>query len=160
LLVIGYRLFEFLLGDVTGGSLLDRVRAPLGLLVAAGLVAGYHFALWRHDRTLLAAAQPVRKRTIDHITLVTGGQADSETLAKGIADATGGARVTLWLRADDGGPALPAPGAASAEAASQAAAETVSQVAAALDGVTARHVLVLLGQGNQLEVIPLHTPPR
>ena len=160
LLVIGYRLFEFLLGDVTGGSLLDRVRAPLGLLVAAGLVAGSHFALWRHDRTLLAAAQPVRKRTIDHITLVTGRQADSETLAKGIADATGGARVTLWLRADDGGPALPAPGASSAGAPSQAAAETVSQVAAALDGVTARHVLVLLGQGNRLEVIPLHTPPR
>ncbi|MFP5368695.1 MAG: hypothetical protein ACLGIS_18035, partial [Actinomycetes bacterium] len=73
---------------------------------------------------------------------------------------TGGVRVTLWLRADDGGPALPAPGASSAGAASQAAAETVSQVATALDGVTARHVLVLRGQDNRLEVIPLHTPPR
>ena len=39
LLVIGYRVFEFLLGDVTGGSLLDRIRAPFGLLVAAALAA-------------------------------------------------------------------------------------------------------------------------
>ncbi|HET8879985.1 MAG TPA: DUF5671 domain-containing protein, partial [Arthrobacter sp.] len=37
LLVIGYRLFEYVLAEVTGGSLVDRIRAPLGLLVAAGL---------------------------------------------------------------------------------------------------------------------------
>ena len=48
LLVIGFRLFEFMLGDAGGAGLLERVRAPLGLLVATGLVAGYHFALWRH----------------------------------------------------------------------------------------------------------------
>lgn len=160
LLVIGYRLFEFLLGDVTGGSLLDRIRGPFGLLVAAGLVAGYHFALWRHDRVLLAAARPARKRTVDAVTLVTAPRADAEALARGIADATGGARVTLWLRADDGDPGLPAPGSASEGAATQLAAETVNQVAAALDAVTAQHVLVVLGQGNRLEVIPLRTQPK
>ena len=72
LLVMGYRVFEFLLADVTGGSLVDRIRAPLGLLVATGLVAGYHFAVWRHDRTLLAAAAPARRRTTDQVTLVSG----------------------------------------------------------------------------------------
>src|SRR5436189_90048 len=71
-LVIGYRLFGFLLGDVSGGSLVDRIRAPLGLLVAAGLVAGYHFALWRRDHRLMAAAPPAMIRTIDYVTLVTG----------------------------------------------------------------------------------------
>jgi hypothetical protein len=159
LLVIGYRVFEFLLGDVTGGSLLDRIRAPFGLLVGAALVAGYHFALWRHDRALLAAAQPARKRTIEQLTQVLGQHADPEAVARGIAEATGGARVTVWLRADDGGPALPAAGADSVGAASQAPAETVGQVAAALDGVTAQHVLVLVGHGT-LEVIPLHSPPK
>jgi hypothetical protein len=163
LLVIGYRVFEFLLGDVTGGSLLDRIRAPFGLLVAAALVAGYHFALWRHDRGLLAAAGPARKRTIEQVTLVIGQHPDPDALARGVAEVTGGARVTVWLRADDGGAALPASGPASAgaaspEAGSQAPAETVSRVAAALDGVMAQHVLVLVG--GTLEVIPLQSPPK
>lgn len=184
LLVIGYRLFEFLLGDVTGGSLLDRIRAPFGLLVAAGLVAGYHFALWRHHRALLAAARPARKHTIEAVTLVTAHQADAEALARGIAEATGGARVTLWLRADDGGSALPEAGPASAgtgsgwagtaaggiaagapAAATPAAAETstpagdvIPRIAAALENVTARHVLVILGPATRLEIIPLANP--
>ncbi|MGN7199865.1 DUF5671 domain-containing protein [Arthrobacter sp. SAFR-044] len=153
LLVIGYRLFEFLLGDVTGGSLLDRVRAPLGLLAAAGLVAGYHFALWRHDRKLLAAAAPTHKRMIERVTLVSGyppGSVDPEALARGIADATGGAKVTTWLRADDGGTGLP-PSAALAPGVEEA----VRQVAAALEGVTAHQVLVVAGPEDRLEVIPL-----
>jgi Domain of unknown function (DUF5671) len=174
LLVIGYRLFEFLLGDITGGSLLDRIRAPFGLLVAAGLVAGYHFALWRHDRVLLAASRPARARTIDAVTLVTAQPADAEALARGIAETTGGARVTLWLRADDGASGLPVPGAASSGAGSAVPAsgagtggaasaavtsapaqEVIPRIAAALEGVTAHHVLVVLGPAARLEVIPL-----
>ena len=55
LLVIGYRVFEFVLDDLSGQSLLDRVRAPLGLLVATGLAAGYHFSVWRRDRSALVS---------------------------------------------------------------------------------------------------------
>jgi hypothetical protein len=44
--------------NVTGDSLLDRTRAPLGLLVAAGLVSAYHFALRRREHAILAAASP------------------------------------------------------------------------------------------------------
>lgn len=156
LLVIGYRLFEFLLGNVSGGSLLDRIRAPLGLLVAAGLVAGYHFALWRHDRALLAAAAPARRRVIDRITLVLGYPLDAagaESLARGIADATGGARVTTWLRTDDGGTGLP-PSAALPPRAE----DVIRQLAAALDGVTAQHVLVTVGPEARVEAIPLAVP--
>ena len=153
LLVIGYRLFEYLLGDVSGGSLLDRIRAPLGLLVAAGLVAGYHFALWRHDRALLAAAAPAPRRVIERITLVSGyaaGAVNPEAFARGITEATGGAKVTTWLRADDGGPGLPP-----SSAPLPGVAEAVAQVAAALEGVAAQYVLVLAGPGSRLEVIPL-----
>jgi hypothetical protein len=162
LLVIGYRLFEFLLGDVTGGSVLDRIRAPLGLLVAAGLVAAYHFALWRHDRTLLAAAAPARKRVIEHITLVIGyppAAVDPGALARGIADAGGGAKVTTWLRIGDGGSGLPP-----STALPPSVEELIRQAATALDGVTARHVLVLAGPGGRMEIIPLAggdlLPPR
>ena len=45
LLFVGYRLFEFGLDPTTGESLIDRVRAPLGVLIATALVFGYHFAV-------------------------------------------------------------------------------------------------------------------
>ncbi|ACL41275.1 conserved hypothetical protein [Pseudarthrobacter chlorophenolicus A6] len=162
LLVTGYRVFQYLLGDVSGGSLLDRIRAPLGLLVAAGLVAGYHFALWRHDRTLLAAAAPARRRVADQVTLVSGypsGTLDVRPLARGISDATGGAKVTAWLRADDGGAELPpsadpAPGSPAAPPD-----DLIQQVTAALADVTAPHILVIVGPGNRLHVVPLAPPP-
>ncbi len=161
LLVTGYRVFQYLLGDVSGGSLVDRIRAPLGLLVAAGLVAGYHFALWRQDRTLLAAAAPARRRTIDQVTLVSGyppGTVEVRALARGIADATGGAKVTAWLRMDDGGTGLPpssvpAPGSPAAQPD-----EIIRQVAAALEDVAALHVLVMVGP-DSLDVVPLAVPP-
>ncbi|WP_066289780.1 DUF5671 domain-containing protein [Arthrobacter sp. B6] len=149
LLVIAYRIFEFLLGEVSGGSAIDRVRGPLGLLVAAGLVAGYHFALWRRDRALLAAAGPARRRSIDHVTLVAGS--GSEAIAQGIAEVTGGAKVTVWLRADDGAAAPPEP------VASPASEESAGQLAKALEGITARHVLVVLGPGTRVDVIPVDT---
>ncbi|MFC4396623.1 MULTISPECIES: DUF5671 domain-containing protein [Micrococcaceae] len=155
LLVIGYRLFEYLLGEVTGGSVLDRIRAPLGLLVAAGLVAGYHFALWRRDRTLLAAAAPAHKRVIERVTLVSGYRPDAldpEALARGIADATG-AKVTTWLRADDGGAGLPP----SSEL-SPAAGDVLRQVVAALQATAGQQVLVIAGPGTRLEVVPLMAP--
>jgi hypothetical protein len=155
LLVIGYRLFEFLLGEVTGGSVLDRIRAPLGLLVAAGLVAGYHFALWRQDRALLAAAAPTHKRVIERVTLVSGYPAtavDPETLARGIADATG-AKVTTWLRADDGGAGLPP----SSEL-QPGVGDVIRQVDAALEDIGAQQVLVVAGPGTRLEVVPLMAP--
>jgi Domain of unknown function (DUF5671) len=152
LLVIGYRIFEFLLGEVSGGSAIDRIRGPLGLLVAAGMVAGYHFALWRRDRTVLAAAAPPRTRTIDQVTLVA--RPGAEGLAQHIAEATGGAKVTVWLRTDDGAASPPDP------VTSPASNESMGQVVKALDGITARHVLVVLGPGARVDVIPVDTRGR
>jgi hypothetical protein len=159
LLVIGYRLFEFLLGDVSGGSLVDRIRAPLGLLVAAALVAAYHFILWRRER-FIPAPQPAQAtaRTIGRITLVTGTA--GEALAARVADATG-ASVTVWRRAaSDGEPAAPAatPEAVPAED-GRGADDLAGRVAAALAGVTATNVLVVVGPATdrpeRIDVIPL-----
>ncbi|MBC7441796.1 MAG: hypothetical protein H7311_04625 [Ramlibacter sp.] len=134
LLVIGYRIFEFALGDVTGQSLLDRVRAPLGLLVATGLAAGYHFAVWRRDRSRITTV-PRAARTIGRVFLVTG--ADPEPLTRAI-DAATGAAVTVWRRSD-----------AVADTAS------VEQLTQALHGVTGTRVMVITGPGSRIEVIPL-----
>ena len=135
LLVIGYRLFEFALGDVTGDSLVDRVRAPLGLLVATGLAAGYHFAVWRRDRSAIAAA-PQPARTIGRVILVT--DTDPDPLSTAIAAATGGAAVSVLKRADGAGSST-----------------TPEQLALALTGVTGKRVLVVTGPGDRVEVIPL-----
>ncbi|HSO92066.1 MAG TPA: DUF5671 domain-containing protein [Arthrobacter sp.] len=140
LLVIGYRMFEYFLGDISGGSVVDRIRAPLGLLVATGLVAGYHFAVWRHERSVLAAAGPVRKRTIGHVVLVTG--TDPAPLHRAIEDVTG-AGVTVWRRADVG-----------AGAAADAS-ELAGRLAGELEGVTGKQVLVTVSPDGRIEVIPL-----
>ncbi|WP_104061311.1 DUF5671 domain-containing protein [Arthrobacter sp. 4R501] len=151
LLVIGYRLFEFLLGEVTGGSLLDRIRTPLGLLVAAGFVAAYHFALWRREH-VLAASSPPRAHTVDQVTLVTASS--PEPLSKAITDVTG-AKVTVWRRADAAQEKPPTDGALPAEQ------ELVEHVLNAIAGVTAKRILLVIGpaagQGTGIDVIPLET---
>ncbi len=136
LLVVGYRIFEFALDTGTGGSFVDRVRAPLGLLVATALVATYHFTIWRRDR---AAVPPeaARSRAIDRITLVAAG--DTAALARAVEQATG-ASVTRWTRAD---------GAAEEDV------PTTDAVVQALADVHARRVLVVAGGDGRVEVIPL-----
>ncbi|TFD31254.1 hypothetical protein E3T49_06395 [Cryobacterium cryoconiti] len=134
LLVIGYRLFEFALADVTGGSLVDRVRAPLGLLVATGLAAGYHFAVWRRDRSTLGEA-PQPARTIARVILVT--DAEPQPLIQSIHEVTG-ASVSVLRRSDAAGSSVSA-----------------DQLGQALQGVTGKRVLVVTGPGDRVEVIPL-----
>ncbi|HET7139126.1 MAG TPA: DUF5671 domain-containing protein [Arthrobacter sp.] len=149
LLVIGYRLFEFLLGGSSGAGLLDRVRAPLGLLTAAGLVAAYHFALWRRERARPPGAS-AGAHAIDRVTLVA--PYDTAALSKAVRDATG-AKVAVWRRAESGHQALPAGAAVPVEQA------LVDRVLTALADVTARNVLVVIGPGTgqpaPFEVIPV-----
>ncbi|WP_231556373.1 DUF5671 domain-containing protein [Cryobacterium sp. MLB-32] len=142
LLVIGFRLFEFLLGDATGASIVDRVRAPFGLLVATGLVAAYHFAVWRRDRST-APAKPDRR--IGRVILVTG--AEPEPLTRAIADLTG-APVTVWRRS------APAGSTESAESAVPDSA-TIDKLTAALTDLDASRVLIVTGPHGRLEVIAL-----
>ncbi|UZX03332.1 hypothetical protein F8G81_12475 [Arthrobacter sp. CDRTa11] len=179
LLVVGYRLFEFFLGDVSGGSVVDRIRGPLGLLVAAGLVAGYHYSLWRHEHSESEAVPQAeagaeagaadltdkteKRPSIGHVTLVSGSH--SEALSRAIATATG-AQVTVWRRADGVShpraipqqvghqpPAPSGPGESDEESA------LAARVTQALEGTVARHVLLVIGHDTgadaQIEVIPL-----
>ncbi|QDY90960.1 hypothetical protein E7Y32_12660 [Arthrobacter sp. UKPF54-2] len=157
LLVIGYRLFEFFLAEVTGGSLVDRIRAPLGLLVATALAAGYHFAVWRQDRSRQAAAGTGGKRSIGHVILVAGP--DAEPLRRAVEELTG-AGVTLWSRADVGVPALTAAASATSEGVPGPGVggprvPSGAGLAEALAGVSAKRVLVIEEADGGVDVIPL-----
>lgn len=136
LLVVGFRLFEFALDPATTASLVDRIRAPLGLLVATVLVFGYHFAVWRHDRSVIAASGLAPARRIGRVVLVAAG--DTDALERTVAQATG-ASVTVWRRA----------------AAEPGTAPDAAAIAAALEGVSARRVLLLTGPGDRVEAVPL-----
>ncbi|GGF03178.1 DUF5671 domain-containing protein [Mycetocola zhadangensis] len=132
LLVIGFRLFEFFLGGSEG--LVDRIRAPLGLLTATALVAGYHFSVWRRDRDEADRnTPPERARTIGDVVLVTG--ADADPLVRAIETATG-ASVTVWRSASSPYETNPA------------------DLVRALDGITGARVLIVAT--DRVEVIPLH----
>ncbi len=137
LLVIGYQLFSFALEGSSGESLVERIRAALGLLVATVLVAAYHFALWRHDRA--ATVEHEAPRTIGRVTLVTSAAAGEQTdaLVDAIRDATG-ARVTVMRRVD-----------------AVAGEPDAAAIVAALDGVEAESVLVVAGAKAKADVIRL-----
>lgn len=138
LLVIGFRMFEFFLEDGAGGSLVEPIRAPLGLLVATGLVAGYHFAVWRYD-SAVPAASSAGPRTIGHVILVTGSA--PAPLQRAIEEATG-AGVTVWRRAEG----LPDP---------VDAAQLPDRLAAALQGLSAKRVLVTVSPEGRIDAVPL-----
>lgn len=100
LLFAGFRIFTFFLepGTVASG-LLDSVRAPIGLLTATLLVAIYHFAVWRSDRTLIEAAEPASSGTIESIILVAGE--DSPEISRALGSMTG-AKIKVLVRAGEG----------------------------------------------------------
>jgi hypothetical protein len=159
LLVIGYRLFDSLLSGDAG--LLERIRAPLGLLVATGLVAGYHFGVWRGDRAAAAAepdatapAGPAPDGTgpdgtapagtgpdataaagIDRVILIMGP--GGEPVLAHLGRLTG-APVEYWRRTDTAG-TLPSP----------------DQIVAALRGVTGERIVLVVGGDGSVSTIPV-----
>ncbi|WEO78186.1 DUF5671 domain-containing protein [Cryobacterium sp. SO2] len=146
LLVIGFRLFDSVLGGDAG--LLDRIRAPLGLLVATGLVAGYHFSVWRGDRAAAAGSAaaplpappaPAVRPGIAELILIMGPGA--EPVVAHLRELTG-ARVSYWQRTDAAPSApvtLPTPG----------------QVVEALAGVSGERVVLVVGADGALTVLPV-----
>ncbi|GAA1995237.1 DUF5671 domain-containing protein [Microbacterium pumilum] len=137
LLIIGFRVFEFALDVGEGGGLVERIRAPLGLLSATVLVFGYHFAVWRHDRALAPAAPTAPRREIGRVILVTAGEPGDGPAR--IRETTGAA-VTVWAAAD-------------AEA--RLDDEGLTGLLESLTDVTAPRVLVIAQPGGGASVVPL-----
>lgn len=137
LLIIGYRIFEFVLDPGGAGGLIERIRGPVGLLAATGIVFAYHFAVWRRDRALAQEAAPERPRTVGRIVLVAAtAPAD---IAERVKAATA-ASVVLWQATDGAGPVDDA---------------WVARLPAALEGVSAPRALVVAEPDGGVRVIPL-----
>ena len=135
MLIIGYRLFEFALDAGGSDALVERIRAPLGLLSATAVVFGYHFAIWRRDRTLAPAA--ARRPVIGQVILVSAG--DVAALAEAVRAETG-AGVSLWPVAQG------TPGVVEADA---------REVLALLAATSAPRVLVIARDDGGVRAIPL-----
>ncbi len=68
LIMFLFRILESLLESDSMGTMVDRFRAPFGVLAATGLVAWYHIATWRSERRLLPEEEHV---AIHRLTVVT-----------------------------------------------------------------------------------------
>jgi hypothetical protein len=171
LLVIGYLAFEHLLDASGRGSLLGRVRAPLGLLTATGLVAAYHYGVWRRERAVPLPAEPVPphgeptrepsaetvpRGGIGHVILVTAS--DPVPLSRAIRDASG-AEVTVWERADGGtaaaGSGITGSGTAGSGTEGSGPEPDPAHLAEALNGISCARALVVVGRDGRIDVIPL-----
>jgi Domain of unknown function (DUF5671) len=135
MLIIGYRLFEFALDAGGSDALVERIRAPLGLLSATAVVFGYHFAIWRRDRSLAPVA--TRRPVIGKVILVSAG--DVAALVEAIRAETG-AGVSLWPVAQG------TPGVVEADA---------GVVLALLAATPAPRVLVIARDDGGVRAIPL-----
>jgi hypothetical protein len=69
-------LFEALLGERSGGPLVDDLSVPVALLATTGVLAAYHWTIYRAERTV---AEPEHWRDV---TLVWAGNGDARDIEK------------------------------------------------------------------------------
>ena len=137
LLLIGFRLFQFVLGPVEPAGLVERIRAPLGLLTATAVVFAYHFAVWRSDRRIAHDIAP--RQTIGRVLLVTDG--DVAGLVAAVRAETGAQVMVMRASIPDEVLALRA--------------EDAPAVLAALRNLSARRVLVVATVEGGIRAVPL-----
>ena len=89
LIVILFLVFEDFLDGSLGRGTIGDISLALGLLLTAGAVAWYHFAVFREDR---ADAPQEATRTLREITLIG---TDVDDLAAGVSELTGAHVRTL-----------------------------------------------------------------
>jgi hypothetical protein len=124
-------------GALQGGfdaQVVRDMRIPVGILLATGAVSGYHWAVYRDDRSRLPAAEP--RHGPRYVLLV--GAPDGGV--GGAVQRLTGARVDVWVRADG----LAGPWA-------------VDDVVTAVNGSGADAVAVVAGPAG-LETIGLRRP--
>jgi len=139
LLTIGYRIFEFVLDPGGAGGLIERIRAPFGLLAATAVVFAYHFAVWRRDRAAAAAAAlPGPEAGVQSIVLVAS-DAPADLVPR-VREATGAASVAVWPATSGAGPADDA---------------FLGALPAALADVSSSRVLVVAEPGGGARVVAL-----
>lgn len=137
LLIIGFRVFEFALGSGGAAGLVERIRAPFGLLSATAVVFGYHFALWRRDRAIGRPTASVA--TVGRVIVVAGPASDE--LVRGLRAATG-APVSVWQTTG-------------VDSGAELADADLPAVVAAIAGLSAPRVLIFGEEGGGVRAIAL-----
>lgn len=131
LIVFAYGLFDRLIAGAGAADVVDRVRAPFGVLAATGLVAWYHVRIWRDEREL---ARP-EHRGPGRLTIVTSAP---ESIDVAALHERLHARIDVLRRTDGDGFVGIDPEA----------------LAARLEGIDAGEAIVVAGP-DDLEVIPV-----
>ena len=68
LIRLAFVIFEAILGERSGGSVLTDLRIPVGLLLTTGAIAAYHWMVFRAEQT-----HHVTKRRRDVVLIWAGG---------------------------------------------------------------------------------------
>jgi hypothetical protein len=89
---------EDVLEGATGWETLFATRVPLALVITVGVIAAYHWLVFREDR---AATREIAEKPRLHIRSVVVVGSDAPELRKALADATH-ARIQVWQRLDNG----------------------------------------------------------
>ena len=92
LITIVYQIFNGLLGSGLGANTLNEMRSAIGILVSTGIVAGYHWEIYRHEKDIEVFKAPV----IANVLIVGPKNLD---LIQSIVQATG-ARVSYLQSAN------------------------------------------------------------
>lgn len=131
LIILMYGLFEGVIDGQPFETIVDNIRAPLGVLVGTSIVGWYHVRIWRSERHVAAVEVPGPRA----ITLVTTGTAGAAVKA---LEERYHARVRVLHRTgvEDTGPV------------------DADQAVQAVEGIEDREVLVLALDGR-IEAIPV-----
>lgn len=92
LITIVFQIFNGILSSTLGNATLNEMRFALGILISTGIVAAYHWEIYRHEKEVEVSFGVVTK------SVVLVGPADPDVVSK-IKLATG-AHVILWQRTD------------------------------------------------------------
>lgn len=131
LLAIMVIAFGAALDGTFGGDTVYEMRLPIALLVTVGLVAVYHWRIWRDDRERLPDEDRVAAKVQRDVVLLAPDSTDTS----GIADATG-ANLRVMRRLDDAPIDVPA-------------------VIEAINASEGDRIVVVTGADGEVQVIPV-----
>jgi hypothetical protein len=120
LITVVFQIFNGLLSSTLGSTTINEMRFALGILISTGIVAAYHWEIYRHEKDVEVSFGTGTK------SVLLVGPIDSEFVSA-LKHATG-AHVTFWERTDAGVIAWP-----------------LEQVIELVQQATSEQLLVILG---------------
>jgi hypothetical protein len=92
LITVVFQIFDGILSSTFGNATLNEMRFALGILISTGIVAAYHWEIYRHEKDIDVSFGAQTK------SVLLVGPVDQEFVVK-LKHATG-AHVTFWERTD------------------------------------------------------------